>query len=534
MEDKFELLNNQVTQTNLNNSKNNSNIIFITNARKNNFVFKNDSEYKCEDCGKKFFSKYNKKRHIDEVHLKILRNYNFNNNMKYMKNKNSFEKSKEIENDAVEEKPTNFFIGFKRKSNTYLNKLISENNEEKISLDNKEKGDDNILTEVENIATKKENNILIEEKNEEFLIIPKEVKNKKNISDIIIQNLYCILNNNEYYALLNFFMFKELIIGHGRYGTVFFGIDIKNARPIAIKVSNEKKCSIFLSTEIEIMQNLSKYKIFTQVYDEMKLLDQIYIFETLQGPDLSKIKKFYGEKFSILTVYKIGIEILRCLKYIHQIGYLYIDLKENNIALLCNPITYRNKTNNLILIDYGFCEKFNTNENKSPKGHGHPSYASINSLKGNAISRKDDIIALCYLMIDLYCGELPWDGISSENDKYKRVIKLKEKYNLKKSNSNGAKEISFIYDAVNCLKFNELPNYDNYIYLLENYIKNKTGKSEDELLFDWEKKIIERIKYFGGAELYLKNDKEILGLFKGYPDFFTENFLERYTDEKYN
>ena len=106
------------------------------------------------------------------------------------------------------------------------------------------------------------------------------------------------------------------------------------------------------------MQNLSKYKIFTQVYDEMKLLDKIYIFETLQGPDLSKIKKFYG--------------------------------------------------------------------------------------------------ALCYLMIDLYCGELTWDGISSENDKYKRVIKLKEKYNLKKSNSNGVKEISFIYDAVNCLKFNEL------------------------------------------------------------------------------
>ena len=83
------------------------------------------------------------------------------------------------------------------------------------------------------------------------------------------------------------------------------------------------------------------------------------------------------------------------------------------------------------------------------------------------------------------------------------------------------------------MKFNAVPNYDNYIYLLENFIKNKTGKSEDELLFDWEQKIIEEIKSFGGVEAYLKNDKEILGLFKGYPDFFTENFLERYTDQKY-
>lgn len=70
------------------------------------------------------------------------------------------------------------------------------------------------------------------------------------------------------------------------------------------------KKGIFLCQQ---MQNLSKYKIFTQVYDNMKLLNQIYIFETLQGPDLSKIKKFYGEKFSLITVYKIGIEILRCL-----------------------------------------------------------------------------------------------------------------------------------------------------------------------------------------------------------------------------
>ena len=138
-------------------------------------------------------------------------------------------------------------------------------------------------------------------------------------------------------------MFKDLVISQGKYGTVFFGIDVKKARPVAIKVSNEEKRNIFLSAEIEIMKKLSKYKVFTEVYDDIKLLDQIYIIETLQGPDLSKIRKFYGKNFSIITVYKIGIQILRCLKYIHQTGYLYIDLKENNITILCNPVTYRKK-----------------------------------------------------------------------------------------------------------------------------------------------------------------------------------------------
>ena len=31
------------------------------------------------------------------------------------------------------------------------------------------------------------------------------------------------------------------------------------------------------------MNDLPKYKIFIQVYEEMKLFDQIYMIETLQG-----------------------------------------------------------------------------------------------------------------------------------------------------------------------------------------------------------------------------------------------------------
>ena len=44
--------------------------------------------------------------------------------------------------------------------------------------------------------TKKENNILIGKKNEELLIIPKKLNSKNNISDIIIENLYHILNSS--------------------------------------------------------------------------------------------------------------------------------------------------------------------------------------------------------------------------------------------------------------------------------------------------------------------------------------------------
>ena len=196
MEAKSEPSNNEVNQQKLNNLKVKSNIIFTTNAKKNIFMNKNDNEYKCEYCGNNFFSKYNKNRHVEEVHLKKSRMYDFNNNKNCIKNENSFEKNKEVEYNIVEEKPNNSFVGFKRKSNSDLDKSTSQNKKEKTSSDKKDKKDDNIINEFDNVVTKKENNILIKENNEGFFIIPKKLNNKKNISDFIIKNLYHILNNN--------------------------------------------------------------------------------------------------------------------------------------------------------------------------------------------------------------------------------------------------------------------------------------------------------------------------------------------------
>ena len=110
-------------------------------------------------------------------------------------------------------------------------------------------------------------------------------------------------------------------------------------------------------------------------------------------------------------------------------------------------------------------------------------------------------------------------------------MKMKEKYSIEKLCGNANKEISFIYRDVKNLKFNEKPNYDDYIYLLENYIKINSGKSENEIIYDWENKIIEQIKYYGGVENYIKSDKKISELFEGYPDIFVKDFLERYIIE---
>ena len=134
----------------------------------------------------------------------------------------------------------------------------------------------------------------------------------------------------------------------------------------------------------------------------------------------------------------------------HRAGYIYVDLKGNNITLLIKPIKYKKSIYHIILIDYGFCERFNKIKEKSPIAHGNACYASINSLSNNPISRKDDIIALGYFLISLCLGGLPWDNLNKEgNQKNNEIIALKNMYSPNKLLEKKAKEISFIFnDAI--------------------------------------------------------------------------------------
>ena len=113
------------------------------------------------------------------------------------------------------------------------------------------------------------------------------------------------------------------------------------------------------------------------------------------------------------------------MKYIHEVGYIYLDIKGDNIALL-----YESKKkfiNHITIIDYGFCTKYIGNDNlplpkeQDPRINGNLYFSSINSLFGNPVSPKDDIIALCYYLIDSYKGELLWYYLSGDNKDKKNV-----------------------------------------------------------------------------------------------------------------
>ena len=68
-------------------------------------------------------------------------------------------------------------------------------------------------------------------------------------------------------------------------------------------------------------------------------IDKKYILvEPLYGPNLQSLLILCGGNFDIITICRIGIEILNLLEIIHLKGYLYIYLKPDNICILLNEI----------------------------------------------------------------------------------------------------------------------------------------------------------------------------------------------------
>lgn len=377
------------------------------------------------------------------------------------------------------------------------------------------------------------NNIFTENNEISFSLNSKHIKINETINDIIISNLYQILNNNTYFSLYHYFILKNCVLGQGKYGTVWFGLDIKNGHPVAIKTQNNNKAASTLKLEITVMNKLKKFKIFSTLYDKFKLNDKIYLVETLHLPNIERFKDFCGGKFSISTVYEIGIELLNCFEAIHKMGHLYVDLKNDNIAILCSPIKIKKHSQKITLIDYGFCSQYTDNkglhleEINSSRLHGNAYFASLNSLLHNTISRRDDIISLCYLLADLYLGKLPWSNQNSKNLNKNEIIKLKQKCSPKELFGNDLQELLDIFNDANKLKFTENPNYNNYIKKLNKRINNEIKLNSQYNYYDWENKLINMSKKFDNINDFIENN-EIVILFDGYPKFFIKYHLQKY------
>lgn len=216
----------------------------------------------------------------------------------------------------------------------------------------------------------------------------------------------------------------------------------------------------------------------------------------LLGPNLDDIFRKMHRQFPVKLALQIVIQIIRRIETVHKYSIVYRDIKPENF-LLGLPNTP--KANIIHVVDFGLAKTYMINgshilfkEGRSPAGTGR--YMSLNVHHGFEQSRRDDMVAIGYVMIYFLVGKkgLPWQGLKDAEGN--RILETKQLLTIieqRKKNipiAELCKDLPQVFawylQDVMKLRFTEKPNYDLYIRKFRDYAKEQRITLNDQ--YNWQ------------------------------------------------
>jgi serine/threonine protein kinase len=237
-------------------------------------------------------------------------------------------------------------------------------------------------------------------------------------------------------------------IGEGSFGFIFKGINMRSSEHVAIKVEPISSGSKLLKNESKIYQYLNDIDGIPKVRWFGKDSINNYMVLDLLGESLESLKQ-RKTVFSLKLVQQIGSQIIILLRSLHDHGFIHRDIKPDNFLL-----GLQNKSNQIHLIDFGFCKPYIMNWKHIPNKPtssliGTPNFASVYAHDLNELSRRDDLISMGYMLLYFLNGSLEWQ-LERNHDSIKSM----------KTNLGMDSVILKYLQVVTKLEFKEDPNYE--------------------------------------------------------------------------
>lgn len=159
--------------------------------------------------------------------------------------------------------------------------------------------------------------------------------------------------------------------------------------------------------------------------------------------------KYSKSKPSVSDIAKIGLQLLEGLSWLHERGFVFVDVKPDNFML---------KNDKVYFVDYGLAEMASKTRNQTRPLVGTPSYCSLSVHNSNVNVYKDDIesMALVLISLALEC-KLPWSNARSDNE----VKTEMEKCDITAlASSCGVIEMGEVVLMCRGLRQDQTPDYD--------------------------------------------------------------------------
>jgi tau tubulin kinase len=210
-------------------------------------------------------------------------------------------------------------------------------------------------------------------------------------------------------------------LGGGGFGQVFAVMDKKMERELAIKVEPRGRKEV-LPIEAGVLEDLKGKPHCPPFFGIGGNARVNFLVMEILGKNLSDLRRESpGDKtaFSQRTGFLLALQGLEALEDMHRNGHLHRDVKPSNYVMGLPATAYRRT---VFLIDFGLSRKIYTasgqlREARPPGGfRGTVKYAAPNAHDGLDLGRKDDLVSLFYMTLEMVTGSLPWRRLRDKKD----------------------------------------------------------------------------------------------------------------------
>uniref|UniRef100_A0A0K8SCT1 Protein kinase domain-containing protein n=1 Tax=Lygus hesperus TaxID=30085 RepID=A0A0K8SCT1_LYGHE len=275
-------------------------------------------------------------------------------------------------------------------------------------------------------------------------------------------------------------------IGGGGFGEIYEGLDLVTKEQVALKVESARQPKQVLKMEVAVLKKLQGREHVCRFIGCGRNDRFNYVVMQLQGKNLAELRRAQPRgAFSLSTTLRLGLQILKAIDSIHEVGFLHRDIKPSNFSIGRLPSNCRK----VYMLDFGLARQYTTatGEVRAPRAaagfRGTVRYASINAHKNKEMGRHDDLWSLFYMLAEFVNGQLPWRKMKDKE----QVGLMKEKYDHRLLLKHLPSDLRLFLEHIQGLEYNDKPDYAMLAGLLERCMKRRGVKESDP--YDWEKPI---------------------------------------------